>query len=142
VRLDVTSPVEIRLLVPASGENTEPGFIPYTGEILNISAGGVLVESRDAMPEGDYVVMELELNGTDRLSGIVGKIKRCETRGESAHLIGVEFCSAEDIRSNCPEEYQRLLGEHCSSFSEKVRALISKYVFSHKVQEQSKGRDR
>ncbi len=139
VRLDIASPVELKLIVPASAESQEPGFIPFTGEILNVSAGGLLVESREAIPEGDYVVIELELNGTDKLSGVVGKIKRCDSESESAHLIGVEFCTEEDIRRNCPEEYQKLLGECCTSFSEKVRALISKYVFSRTIQKRSEG---
>ncbi len=134
VRLDIASPIEMKLLVQASDGNKEPGLIPYTGEIINVSGGGLLIESHDAMPEGDYVVMDLELNGTDSLSGIVGRVKRCETESESVHLIGVEFCTDEDIKQNCPEDYQKLIGERCTSFSEKVRTLISKYVFNQSVQ--------
>jgi hypothetical protein len=137
VRLDIASPVDIKLLVPASGESKEPGLIPYKGEILNVSAGGILVESSEAVPEGDYIVMDLELNGTDKLTGVVGKIKRCDSESEKVHLIGVEFCSDEDIEQNCPPEYRKLLGERCTSFSEKVRTLISKYVFNESVQRQA-----
>jgi c-di-GMP-binding flagellar brake protein YcgR len=137
VRLDITSPVDIKLLVPSSEENREPGLIPYRGDILNVSGGGLLIESSEALPEDEYIVMELELNGTDRLSGIVGKIKRCESESETVHLIGVEFCTAEDVRQNCPAEYQKLLGDNCESFGEKVRTLINKYVFNRKVQEKS-----
>jgi c-di-GMP-binding flagellar brake protein YcgR len=137
VRLDITSPVDIKLLVPSSEENSEPGLIPYRGDILNVSGGGLLIESSEALPEDEYVVMELELNGTDRLTGIVGKIKRCESESDAAHLIGVEFCTAEDIKQNCPAEYRTLLGDSCESFSEKVRTLLNKYVFNQKVQERS-----
>ncbi len=137
VRLDITSPVDIKLLVPSSEENREPGLIPYKGDILNVSGGGLLIESSEALPEDEYVVMELELNGTDRLTGIVGKIKRCESESETTHLIGVEFCTAEDIRQNCPAKYRTLLGDSCESFSEKVRTLLNKYVFNQKVRERS-----
>ena len=137
VRLDITSPVNIKLLVPSSGKSMEPGFIPYKGDILNVSGGGLLIESSESMPEDEYVVIELELNGTDRLTGIVGKIKRCETESQATHLIGVEFCTEEDIRQNCPAEYQKLLGDCCESFSDKVRTLINKYVFNQKVNERS-----
>lgn len=142
VRLDITSPVEIKLLVTPEGENSEPGLIPYKGEVLNVSAGGVLIESEDALPEDHYVVMELELNGTDRVSGIVGKVKRSEAESESCHLIGVEFCTKEDIDENCPEDYRRLLGEQCVSFTEKVRELLNKYVFNEKVNEKIKEKSR
>jgi hypothetical protein len=141
VRLDVTSPVDIKLLIPSSDDSEKPGFIPYKAEILNVSGGGVLLESADAMPENEYIIMELELNGSETLSGIVGKIKRCDTESETMHLIGVEFCTEEDIKQNCPPGYQKLLGHCCTSFSEKVRDLINKYIFNQKVQERSERDD-
>lgn len=136
VRLDITSPVEIKLLVKPENENQEPGLIPFKGEVLNVSAGGVLIESEDAVPEDNYVIMEFELNNTDRISGIVGKVKRCDSEEESIHLIGVEFCTREEIDANCPKEYMPLIGEQCLSFTEKVRELLDKYVFSEKVKNQ------
>lgn len=137
VRLDITSPIQIKLLVQGEGESQEPGFIPFTGEVINVSGGGLLLESTEAMPEDQFVVLELELNGTDMLTGIVGKIKRCDSDSETSHLIGVEFCTEEDIKQNCPPEYQKLLGNCCESFSEKVRTLINRYVFNQKVKEDS-----
>jgi c-di-GMP-binding flagellar brake protein YcgR len=133
VRLDITSPVEVKLLVPASPNNPTPGLIPFRGEVLNVSAGGLLLESEESMPEESFVVMDFQMNGTDSLTGVVGKIKRCEVDGESRHLLGVEFCSEDDIRDNCPQDCQKLLGVACASFDEKVRTLINKYVFSRKV---------
>jgi len=138
VRLDITSPIEFKLMVPSSEENPEAGLIPYTGEVLNVSGGGLLVESLEFLPEGGFTVLEFELNGTDRLTGIVGRIKRCEEVEESRYLVGVEFCTSDDIDQNCPAECKKLLAEHCMSFDEKVRNLINQYVFSRKVSEQSR----
>lgn len=133
VRLDITSPIDIKLLVPASEENETAGMIPFRGEVINVSAGGMLIESTDAMPEDEYIVLEFELNATAKLTGIVGKIKRCDTEDESRHYIGIEFCTKEDIDRNCPGEYQQLLKEQCTSFDEKVRELINKHVFRLKT---------
>lgn len=133
VRLDITSPIDIKLLVPASGENETAGMIPFRGEVINVSAGGMLIESTDAMPENEYIVLEFELNKKAKLEGIVGKIKRCDTEDDCRHFVGIEFCTKEDIDQNCPAEYQQLLNEQCVSFDEKVRELINKHVFRLKT---------
>jgi len=134
VRLDITSSIDIKLIVP---EPVQGGFIPFCGDVLNVSAGGVLIESEEAMPEDAYVVMEFELNGSDRISGVVGRIKRCDSETDSSHLVGVEFCTSEDIAQNCPPEYRKFMNEECSSFDDKVRKLINRYVFNRKVQEKA-----
>jgi len=135
VRLDITSPIDIKLLVPSSENNDEPGLIPFRGEVINVSAGGMLIESADALPEEEYVVLEFELNSTAHLTGIVGKIKRCDTEEDSQHFIGIEFCTKDDIEQNCPTDYQVLLKEQCMSFDDKVRDLINKHVFKLKTGE-------
>jgi len=139
VRLDITSLIDMKLLVPPSEENGQCGFIPYTGDIINVSGGGLLIESTEALPENEYIIMELELNGTDKLAGIVGKIKRCESESNSNYLIGIEFCTKEDLQVNCPPEYREMLGENCGSFDDKVSHLLNKYVFSRKVMQRSMG---
>jgi len=135
VRLDITSQVDLKLIVSESEQ--VGGLIPFCGEVLNVSAGGILIESKEAMPEDAFVVMEFELNGSDRIAGVVGKIRRCETESEDNHLIGVEFCTSEDIAQNCPPEFKKLLNDECSSFDDKVRQLINRYVFNRKVQEKA-----
>ncbi len=134
VRLDITSQIDLKLIV---SEPEQGGFIPFCGEVLNVSAGGVLIESEEAMPEDAYVMMEFELNGSDRISGVVGRIRRCETESDSSHLIGVEFCTSEDIAQKCPLECKKLLDEEYCSFDDKVRQLINRYVFNRKVQEKA-----
>jgi c-di-GMP-binding flagellar brake protein YcgR len=133
VRLDITSSIDIKLLVPASENSNEPGLIPFRGEVINVSAGGMLIESADALPEDQYVILEFELNSTAHLTGIVGKIKRCDTEDESQHFIGIEFCTKDDIEQNCPSEYQSLLNLQCVSFDERIRDLINKHVFKLKT---------
>jgi c-di-GMP-binding flagellar brake protein YcgR len=135
VRLNITSQIDLKLIVPESEQMG--GFIPFCGELLNVSAGGILIGSEEAMPEDAFVVMEFELNGSDRIAGVVGRIRRCETESDSSHLIGIEFCTSDDIAQNCPPEYRKLLNEECSSFDDKVRQLINRYVFNRKVQEKS-----
>ncbi len=137
VRLDITSPIDFKLIVPENDKGENAGFIPFSGEVLNVSAGGVLIESKEAMPEDSYVVMEFELNGSDRISGVVGRIKRCDSETEDCHFVGVEFCTSEDVEQNCPPECQKLLNDECCSFDDKIRRLINRYVFSRKVQEKT-----
>jgi hypothetical protein len=138
VRLEITSPIQLRLLVSESEESSEIGQIPFSGEVLNVSGGGVLVQTAEAVPEDGYVLMDFELNGTDRVSGVVGRVKRCEEDDENIYLVGVEFCSAEDIEENCPENFKSQFADDSGSFNDKVRELINRYVFNQRVQRKSR----
>jgi len=64
------------------------------GEILNISAGGILLFTAEPILEGTVVSMSLKLEGCDTVDRILGLVKRAEI-DSGGYLVGVESITRE-----------------------------------------------
>jgi c-di-GMP-binding flagellar brake protein YcgR len=131
VRLEISEPIgyaRIDMDRPLS----EVDVSKNSGTILNISGGGVLVICEQQVPEGDYIAMSFELKGCEMISGVVGKVKRVDDDGEGGCLMGVEFCRQEDLVEVFGKDN---IGAYVSSFDERIKRTLLKYIFTKKVNE-------
>jgi hypothetical protein len=127
LRITVNSPVDFRRLLLKRGR-IELSKNQCSGRILDLSCGGMLLESDEAVPEGTFLLLRLNLNGCVVLEGVLGKTKRVEPTGDNRYLAGVELCSREDLGKFASEEQIEKLPVKVASFDRKLREAISGYV--------------
>lgn len=133
VRLEVNSPIKFKIFNPPEMDLNLNDKQTCIGTVLNISGGGVLMETDYRVREDDYLVMEVSLMDAEPLTGIIGKVKRVDEDEKERPLIGVEFLLAEQLRDEMPEEILDSIGDKIFSFDEQIRRMLLKYVFSNKV---------
>ncbi len=137
IRIDIDAPITFCTI-----KSTEGTFWPAcdgprgTGEILNISAGGILLFTRQPVMEGTVVSMSLQLEGCETIDSILGLIKRTEL-DSGGYLVGVESITRErlgDVLSG--DEIAQLHGD-LASFTERIRALLNQYIYARKLSEEN-----
>lgn len=134
VRLEIAAPVIYSILDldrPLSDAHTNQ----LNGTMLNISGGGVLMVTDQPLTEGAYLTLSLELAGADLLTGIAGKVKRVDEDGEGGYLVGVEFCPETELSQVFG---QANIGSVISSFDDRVKRFLLRYIFARKVQDRLK----
>lgn len=129
VRIEVNSPVNFRLLISKRGK-IRLARNQCSGKILNLSGGGILLESGEVIPEGTFLLLSLNLNGLVILEGILGKTKRVESTEDGEYLVGVEFSSKEELEKFASKEEIERLPVKVASFNHKLKEIILSYVGS------------
>ena len=127
VRIELSSPIGFRLLACKNGK-LKLSKEKITGEILNLSEGGVLLLTDGPVPEEGFVLLTLNLNGLVILEGVLGKIKRMEASGEGDFLVGMEFASREELEKLSSPEQIEDLSVKVASFNYKLREIITSYL--------------
>jgi hypothetical protein len=127
VRIEVTSPVDFRLLIPKRGK-IRLAKDQCSGKILNLSCGGLLLETGKAIPEEAFLLLSLNLNGLVILEGVLGKTKRLESTEDGEYLVGVEFCLREELENFASKEEIEKLSVKVGSFNHKLKEIILSYV--------------
>jgi hypothetical protein len=127
VRIEISSPIDFRLLVPKGGR-IRLAKKQCSGRILNLSCGGILLESSEVIPEGEFLLLSLNLNGLVILEGVLGKTKRVEPKEDGEYLIGVEFCSREELENFASKEEIEKLPVKVGSFNHKLKDIVLGYV--------------
>lgn len=128
VRLEISSPMAMRKIRQAGGEfwpNGERHIIE--GVILNISAGGVLVELEQSVDEGDIVSMRFTLQEEEKVDNVLGLVKRTDV-DSGTFLVGIEFITRQSLYDLMSEREIELLPESLNGFDERLRQVVSKYV--------------
>lgn len=128
VRLEISSPMDLRKIKDISGNfwpNGDRRMID--GVILNISGGGVLIETDQPVNEGDVVSMHFTLQSVENIDHVLGLVKRAD-RDEGSFLIGIEFITRESLADLFTEGELELLSEDMTAFDDQVRAVLNKYV--------------
>jgi len=135
IRIDIDAPITYCTI-----KSTEGSFWPGcdgpqgTGEILNISAGGILLFTRQPIMEGTVVSMSLQLEGCETIDNILGLIKRTEL-DSGGYLVGVESITRERLCDVLDEgEIEQLRGD-LASFTERLRGLLNRYIYARKLSE-------
>ncbi len=134
VRLEVNSPLKFKVFLPPGEDFNLEDNQTCTGIVLNISGGGVLMETDYTVREDDFLVMEFSLADADTLSGIIGKVKRVDNDEDGVKLVGVEFMTPEQLKAELPSEIIDRIGIEIFSFDDQLRKMLLKYVFSQKVE--------
>jgi len=79
IRLEISEPIDLSILKDDVDSYWPEGDGPkYTGSILNISAGGVLVISDCPVKEGMIVLLKISLQDIEVLDNIIGLVKRVD----------------------------------------------------------------
>lgn len=133
VRLEISSPMSLNKIKDIFG-NFWPAGEGYTidGDILNISAGGVLVEIDQPLNEGDIVTMRFSLQGAETLDNVLGIVKRVD-QDESCYLVGIEFIGRDYLLDKLSKGELEMLSENLSNFTQKVQDVLKKYIYRERV---------
>lgn len=133
VRLEISSPMSLKKIKDAFG-NFWPQGAGFTidGVILNISAGGVLVELDQSLNEGDIVSMRFTLQDVETLENVLGTVKRTE-QDDSYYLAGIEFVSRDYLLDKISQAEMEMLSENLSDFEGTVQDVLKKYIHRERV---------
>jgi hypothetical protein len=133
VRLEISSPMSLNKIKDIFGNfwSTGEGYT-IGGNILNISAGGVLVEIDQPLNEGDIVAMRFSLEEGETLDNILGTVKRVD-QDESCYLIGIEFIGRDYLLDKLSEGELEMLSENLSDFTQTVHDVLKKYIYREPV---------
>ncbi len=138
IRLEISEPVSYSVLKDGNGRFSPSAERPYyTGSILNISAGGMLIVSENPLEEGTMIFLKMFLQEIEALDNIIGVVKRAEMDAGD-WLIGVEFVSRERLSDHLSDAELRMLPENAASFDERVKMALNKYIFYQKVTRENK----
>ena len=129
IRLEIASPMSLKKIKDAEGHYWPQGdWHEVHGMILNISAGGVLVDLDQAVDEGDVVSMHFTLQEVEGLGNILGIVKRTDITPEGC-LTGIEFITRERLEDQFSAAEMELLGEDHTNFDASVRQVLDRYVY-------------
>jgi len=128
VRLEISAPMSMRRI-----KNADGGFWPegeggeIAGIILNISAGGLLVDLDQAIERGDIVSMHFTIQEVEVLENVLGLVKRVDVESGGC-IAGIEFVSANYLMDNFSDaEMQLITGSH-RHFDDSLREVLGKYI--------------
>ena len=133
VRLEIQSPMGMRKVKTPDGSiNTSEKGYPITGEILNISAGGILVETEKPLSEQDIVAMQFGLQEVEKLDNVLGLVKRVD-EDEEVFLVGIEFITLEKLEDYLSKPELDLLKDSYGDFQNRIQEVLSKYLYQKPV---------
>lgn len=129
VRLEISSPMSLKKIKDVFG-NFWPHGTGFTieGNILNISAGGVLVEIDQPLNEGDIVAMQFTLQGIETLKNVLGIVKRTDQE-DTFYLTGIEFVERERLMDKLSRAEMEILMENLSDFKGTIHDVLKKYIY-------------
>lgn len=129
IRLEIAAPMTLQKIKESGGEFfSEVDWHIINGSILNISAGGVLVDADQIIYEGDVVSMCFTLQGAQPLDSVLGLVKRVDHDDES-FLAGIEFVSEAKLKDLFSQGEMDMLPENMTDFNHGVRNVLDKYVY-------------
>ncbi len=128
VRLEISSPMSLQKIKDSAG-----GFWPdgdwhvINGSILNISAGGVLVDLNQEVNSGDIVSMHFTMQKVEEISNVLGLVKRVDG-DDGSFITGIQFISAGYLLDHFSRGEVDLLADQHTNFSESVQNILNKYL--------------
>ncbi len=138
IRLEIAAPMSLQKIKDLAGNFWPEGdWHVINGTVLNISAGGVLVEVDQAVNEGDVVSMHFTLQDVEGLDHVLGFVKRVDSDQEG-FIAGIEFISRARLADCFTNAEVDILSEEHVHFDESVRRLLNKYVYRERVAAEGK----
>lgn len=132
VRLEISSPMEMRKIKESGGNFWPQGERhEIDGTILNVSAGGVLVELEQSVDEGDIVSMHFTMQDVANLDNVLGLVKRTDVEGGS-FVVGIEFINRARLKDLMSQAEIDLLPSKLTGFDERVREVLNTYIHEEK----------
>jgi len=133
VRLDIFSPVGFHVLIIDQDMRIRSHPDKKAGILLNLSGGGALISSTDQVEADTLLLMRFDIKGLERISDVLGKVKRVEACDDGEMLIGVEFLTPDQIEDpRLAEGLSRLAGDPLA-FTDSLKRLVSRFVFQRQI---------
>ncbi len=130
VRLEIQSPISVRRVKDDLGNFwPDENSYQFDGEILNISAGGVLVDLEQPLGENDVLSMRFSLQQQVTVQNVLGIVKRVE-RDDSHYLVGIEFISRNRLDDRLSDSELVLLTEQYGDFQQCVQEVLRNYLYT------------
>jgi len=139
VRIEIAGDVTYKVIDTSRGEQAGLG-LDRKGELLNISAGGVLLSAGQDLKQGDLVLLNFSLKNSQRLENIIGLVKRLE-KSESAvstkqgFLAGIEFLTKDKIAHVLALNLTEYFPSEVNFFDEALQQTVVQFI--HKQQLES-----
>jgi hypothetical protein len=128
IRLEISSPMSLQKIKDGVGNYWPQGdWHVINGMILNISAGGILVDLDQAVDEGDVVSMNFTLQEVEGIDNVLGLVKRADIEPEGC-VAGIEFISREVLLDYFSQAEMDLLAETHTNFDNSVREVLNRYI--------------
>jgi len=138
VRIDIAGEISFKTFdLKTSGE--ELLSLDKKGELLNVSAGGILLCTEEKLRKDDIVLLNFRLKNSQRLENILGIVKRFEQADQSDdedanYLVGIEFLSKEKALEIIPASQAEYLPSSINYFSEALEKLVVHFVYKQQVE--------
>lgn len=140
VRLEISSPITLKKVRDSLGNFWASGdWHQIHGRILNISAGGVLVELDQTLSEGDVVVMQFTVQDVEYLSDVLGIVKRADL-DEGFCLAGIQFIDREFLKDVLSRAQLEVMAPQFDSFDDGIRSLLNRYMYLDQLEGKARGR--
>lgn len=137
IRIDIVEPISFAVIRSADGTLWPEGDgPPGNGEILNISASGLMMFTTQPVMEKTILSMSLSIEGCEQIDNILGMVKRTEI-DSGGYLVGIESITREKLWDIMSKEEIALLPENMASFTERLQSLLNQYIYSRKLEGES-----
>ncbi|MCD6249735.1 MAG: PilZ domain-containing protein [candidate division Zixibacteria bacterium] len=128
IRLEISSPMSMKKLKDVEGNYWSEGdWHIINGMILNISAGGVLVDLDQAVDEGDVVSMHFTIQDVEGIENVLGLVKRSDCEPDGC-LAGIEFITRDYLMDQFSHAELELMGDDYTNFNTSVTQVLERYV--------------
>ncbi len=138
VRLDISGKISFRILDDPQNM-TGALSAEAKGDLLNISAGGILFESGEKHKEGSLLVVNLRLRDNHTLKNILSVVKRVESLDDGKSLVGAEFINEANSSKYNLERLGEFLPEGSGTFDENLQKLVVQYIYKQQVESRKQG---
>lgn len=133
IRLDIDEPISYRVIRSAEGVSWPDGDGPSgIGEILNISAGGILMYATEPVLPDCVLSLTIKIKGCEAIDNILAIAKRSEI-DSGGYLIGLESVTREMLCDILSEAEMSMLPKNVASFTERLKSLLNQYIYSRKL---------
>jgi len=138
VRIDVAGQVTFKTVEMSMGHGPEIS-LDKSGELLNISAGGVLLNSSTNLKRDNLVLLNFRLKNSQRLENVLGVVKRHEQvndpqDSQSDYLTGIEFLTKNQATEKLTHDVTETLPSTVNFFDEALQQAIVQYVYKQQIQ--------
>jgi len=142
VRIDIDGDITFKTF-DCSEQNKGMFSVENKGELLNISAGGILLITGKPINEDDLLLLNFWIKNSQRLENIPGIVKRVETSinsetQEREYLTGIEFLSKEKSEKHFHLNLAEYLPSDVNYFNDALQKLVVQFVYKQQVELRTK----
>jgi c-di-GMP-binding flagellar brake protein YcgR len=112
----------------------------YYGTSINLSASGILVETKKVLSLGDLIAINLsdaEIGINHRILAIVRRL--VEAEAVDRIKAGIQFIPVEDLNTIVKHDKRKRLSKDLLKFDLRKKQKLMQYVFNYQVKMRQKG---